>query len=504
MRKVIKNNELRKIMDESIDMLCDTVKSTLGPKGCNSIIDHSAFSPFITNDGVTIASNIESEDEAINTILTLAKEASINTNNQVGDGTTTTLVLLQSIYKSGRKLIDNGINSMILKKELDLILNKVIKLLDSNSWVPKKREIINVVSTTSGSNSIGALVSEVYFKVGSKNAIKVMEGSEEETKVVYKNGYIIESMIVSSYYFNNKENIELNDVYVVLINNYIDNIEEISDIINMAIYEKKELVIFAEDYSQEVINNIISMYLDKSALIYLFRIPGYGIEKVTILEDLSLISGAKVKRNDIEIKDVGKFENININKEEVICSFTINDKIKEVIKSLEEKNDEVSIKRLTMLKGEQAIILVGARTVTERREKKMRYEDAICALGALRLVCLGGGVTLYKISEELNDTSSGALILKNALKEVLLQIIDNSGLDRDIIINEIKKSNYTKVYNVISDKYESVNDTSVIDVRDVLVMALKNALSIASMLLTTTSLVINENINNLGKVSEYQ
>ena len=283
MKKVVNGNILRDKMNEAIDLLCDTVKTTLGPKGSNVIIDHSAFSPFITNDGVTIANNIESEDEVINTILNLAKESSINTNDLVGDGTTTTLVLLQSIYKNGIKELNN-ISPIILKDELFSSLENITNLLKSISFKANKKELLSIATTSSNSSTIGKIVSDVYSKVNNKNMIKVTESDNEKTNIIYKKGYIIDSLLSSAYFLKDLPSVSLNNAYVLIVNDYLDNVDDIANILNEVIKTKTPLILLSEDYSDMFTEEIISLNMQGILNAYLLKHPGYGFEKIVTLE----------------------------------------------------------------------------------------------------------------------------------------------------------------------------------------------------------------------------
>ena len=221
MKKVISGIELQEKMCEAILLLCGTVKETLGPKGNNVIIDHSNFSPFITNDGVTIALNIESEDEVVNTILKLAKEASIKTNEVVGDGTTTTLVLLESIFNEGIDLVKSGVNPITIKKELEQSIIKILPELEKQKMVPKKNDLKNIAIISSGDEKIGEIISDVFDKIKSKEAIQIKEGGDE-TKVRYFSGYKFDSITPSIYFFQDEKNIKYNNADVVIINHFLE------------------------------------------------------------------------------------------------------------------------------------------------------------------------------------------------------------------------------------------------------------------------------------------
>ena len=506
MKKIVSDTELYKYMEESINLLCNTVKTTLGPKGKNVIIDHSTYSPFITNDGVTIAENIESEDEVINTILTLAKEASIKTNETVGDGTTTTLVLLQGIFKEGLKLINKGINPIILKKELDNSLDTILKELKKQSKIPNNKDLLNIATISSNDSIIGKLVNEAYINTNSINAINLVEINENKKYVEYLNGYTFETILASNLFLNNNE-LKYNKSYILIVNNILNNIENIACIINELIKTNKDLVIIANDYSDYFIENIININMENDFNICLLKSPEYGIKQKSILEDIACASNTNIVENNITLNNLGYIKSITINNEITTLSFDKNDKIKLRIKELKNNTNEDKDfieKRIAMFETKLATIYIGAPTTLERREIKMRITDALCAINsASNGILPGEGITLLKISEELNINNNADKIFKNALSLPFNQIIKNAGLDNNEILSNIKKNNYTKIYNIYNDTYEDISNTIVIDPSNVVINSLKNATSIASMLLTTTNLIINEYKNNINKVNDY-
>ena len=507
LKKVISNNELREKINEAINLLCGTVKTTLGPKGNNIIIDHSTFSPFITNDGVTIAQNIESDDTAINTILELAKEASIKTNETVGDGTTTTLVLLEAIYNEGLKLLNNGLSPIVLKRKLDEELVNIEKMILEKSHLPNSKELTNISSISANNKQIGKLISDVYFKVNNYDAINIIEGSNN-TEVKFLEGYILETNIISDFYFKDLNEIKINNAKILLINNYLDDINDISEIVNYVITNNDNLIIIANEYSESIINEMLSLYINENIKIYLLKNPEYGNKQYSLLKDIQAFSNAKIIENIeyILTDSLGNVETTTINKEYINFNFKHNNNVNKRIKEIEkEVNDDIEYinKRIAMFNNGLATICVGAQTTTEKRELKMRYDDALCAIkSASKGVIPGSGLILLEISDNLNNDEI-TLLFKNILSIPFKQILYNAGLDFEEIYKNIKNSNYQKIYNINNDTFEDINTTLVLDATEVVINSLKNACSIASMLLTTSSLVINEYTNNLNKTNEY-
>lgn len=509
MKKVISGDELRKKMRDAISLLCGTVKTTLGPKGNNIIVDHSNFSPFITNDGVTIAENIESEDPVINTILELAKEASIKTNEVVGDGTTTTLVLLESIFNKGIEFVNEGINPLILKRDLDKSLEEVIIAINKKSRKPSRKELEYIASVSANDEEIGALINNIYNRVKVKSAINIKESEHDEIVVNYINGYIFETMLASPYFLKNAE-IKLDNPYIISINDSLDTIEQIAEVLNIVIKENKSMIIIAKDYNDIVVNEVVSMYLEDNINVILLKSPMYGVKQIDFYEDINaIIEGKQI--NDIsliESNNLHLVKNIIINNENTIISFDsnkyINDHLNQLNNSLKNCNDlDYLNTRIAMFLNGIAEIIVGAPTKLERREKKMRIDDALCAIDSCKEGILpGSGLTLLEISEELSDESLGNKILKSSLTKPIEQILINAALDLSII-DTIKNNNYKLIYNINRNEYENINNTKIIDPTLVVINSLKNACSIASMLLTTSSLVINEYKNELNKMNDF-
>jgi len=510
MKKVINGEDLKIKMKNAIDLLCNTVKTTLGPKGNNIIIDHSDFTPFITNDGVTIAKNIESDDVVINTILELAKEATIRTNENVGDGTTTTLVLLQSIFDEGLKAIDKGVSPIILKRELDELLKEIVLRIESKSRKPKNSELLNIAQVSANGKEIGEIVFEVYSKIKDRNSITIKEGIDK-TVVNYLKGYTFDTIIASEYFFSEEKEISYKSPYILLVEDTLSEIEKLSSILNKIYQDNKSLVIIANDYSDTFVNEILSLVFNDSYNIVLLKTPDYGVKQLNILRDIESISLSKITTNEFDFKSLGIVKNIKINKETSTMDFSFNNEVRERIETLKNKEKKESDiyqkefynKRISMLKRGTAEILVGSPTSTERREKCMRFEDALCSISVSNNgVLAGGGMTLFEIGSNLEENSNASIILKTALMSPLKQIINNSGLEEDVVISKIIDSKFSKIFNVETNEFELVKDTVILDSKEVVINSVINAVSIASMLLTTTSLVINEN-KNISKLRDY-
>ena len=497
MKKVVLGNDLKELMSESVNLICDTVASTLGPSGNNVLINND-LNPFITNDGVTIAESISSEDKVVNSILEIIKEAALKTDELVGDGTTTTLVLLKSIFNEGLSLIKNGKNAISLRNELEESLTIILDLLNENKKSPSKKDLIKIAQTSCENYELGEFLTKVFLEVNSKHAIKLDESKSEKTYVKYKKGYGFELDNVSSMYFINKSELELKNVNILLYNGYLDDLETISEVIKI----DENLIILVADASNQVKEEIISYNIDYHKNIFLFNLPDYYQKKYAILNDLAFLSDAKIKDNNASFEDLGKIDNVVINKDEIV--FSINKDIDKYVNKLKNELDNLNDfdnyfmkERISRLETGIAIIYVGGITKTEIKEKRMRIEDAINALEVASLgVSIGSGIEFLKISDKLEPRSDALKILKIALKEPFKTIYENCGEDYLRWENIIKEKDYKKVYDLKTKKLEDIEKTRILDSIEVLKSTIKNAISIASILLTTNYLVINETLQN--------
>ena len=510
MKKVISNNELREYMKKTVNLLCDTVSSTLGPTGNNTLINNSDTSPFITNDGVTIASNIESDNKIENTILEIVKEASLKTNELVGDGTTTTLVLLQSIFNLGLEEINKGINPITLKNELLEYTDIIVEKIKENKIDAKYEDLLNIALTSSNDKEIAKLSTEVFNIVHSKYSIKLEESNIEDTYYEIKKGYNISINNLSSMYFSKNKDINLNNVYILVLRGYLSNLESLSTVINECIENNKNLLIFVEGIDESIKNELLVYYLSNNINIFVTEIEEYGSHKESIYKDISILTNTIIKNieyEDIYIEDLGFINNLILSKEEVKLS-TENNNSNKLINELKEElkvinNDyekDFINSRISKLENGIIYIYVGGITKSEKREKLMRYEDVLCALESSKNgIVIGEGITYLKISNELNVNNTGGIIIKKSLERPFEKILENLGKDNSIKI-DIINSKYKKIYDCKSDSLITINNSSIYDPIDVVIVAFKNALSIASMLLSTSSLVINDN-NELEKES---
>lgn len=514
MKKIVSGKELQDKILESINILCGTVKKTLGPKGNNVLIDHSNYSPFITNDGVTIAQNIESEDETIGTILEIIKEASIKTNEEVGDGTTTTLVLLESIYKQSINFIEKGESPIIIKKELNKTLEKILEKLNKQKRKASKNDLKNIAYVSAGDETLGNIAYQAMEKIKQKEGIVIKEILDNKTSISYLKGYNCETTLASPYLLSDTKLVNYKDVYILLLNTVLTSLESISFLLNDILNNKKPLVIIANNYIENVVEEIVSLVLIEKIPIYLLKIEEYGMHTYDIMKDISCITNAKIIENEnyITSNDVGIAQNIQITKENININFKVSSKSNCYLKKLKKESKEIDSdlesnfyeKRITMFYKGTAEIKLGAPTKTEWLEKRMHLEDAICALSVSNKGILpGAGISLLQVSSEIESITSADKIWASALKKPFEQILENSGLNYLEIEKQVEKKNYNSIYNISTERWEEINQTNVVDPFLVIEHSLINATSIAGMLLTTTSLIINEHKNNLNKEDEY-
>lgn len=504
MKSVIKGAELYNYLEESVKLISDTVKTTIGPRGSNVIVSTMNMPSFITNDGVTIADAIASSDGVSNTILTLIKEAALKTNNDVGDGTTTTIVLLESIFLNGLKEIKNGYNPLKLKQEIDESVKKVIDLLDKESMIASDKDLINLASISANDMEIGELITEFYIKLNRSKNIKIMESDTLEDHTEKLLGYFIDSTLASPYFLKNKESITINNPNLLIIDKRINDLEDLAIYINDAINKNTSLIIMADSFSDQVINEILAINDSDIPKIVLINNFEYGTNKFAINDDLQALMG--VNNNYGTLKKIILYKNniTFIGNNSSILNRRINE-LKEEIKN-ETKEYELDLlkNRLSKLENNYGIIYVGGNTTLERRERKMRFDDAMSAIySAGDGILLGGGIPYLKISDELNTTTSADKIIKKALYSPFKQILENNAINSPEIYKYIKDNDFNVVYNVKNNTFETREETSVIDSKKVLVEALINASSIASMLLTTTHLIINEEKKFTNSFNEF-
>lgn len=493
MQKIIKGQELQEYIDLALSSLSDAVKTTIGPNGHNVIINTSEYAPFITNDGVTIAEAISAEDEITNTILTLIKEAALKTDSDIGDGTTTTIVLLESIYKSSIATIKDKSDTLKLKEDLQRSGTQICNLLKKYSKTPSNEDLKNIASIAANDEDIADLITKFYLSLDKSDNIKIYENTLNSKDYVQKlQGYFLDDVIASPYFFKDQKSIT--NPIVILFNTDITDIPLIQELIYNNKQLNKDLIIMADSFTDEVINTVLAINYEEEQNIILLNNPEYGSRKIDILNDIKTISQATNINNYYQ----GSIKECKIDTNRVLFIYDYNpttyiQKLQENLKNIHDEYEQNFIMdRLSKLTCTYGQIFVGGATTLERREKKMRFTDALCALNASKYgVITGSAIPFYQISEELDSNTPADAIMAKALTAPLIQILTNSNVDVTSTIKKIQDSNYQIIFNAKRKTFESITTTNVLDNLKVLEIALTNATSIAALLLTTSHLVIN-------------
>jgi len=516
-KQILFSENARQALLKGIDKVADTVKITLGPKGRNVILDKSS-TPLVTNDGVTIAKEIELIDKFENMGAKLIKEIASKTQDDSGDGTTTAVMLGQSIIREGMKNITAGSNPLEIKKGIEKSVSKVIDYLKENSVQIKGREMISQVATISANNDaeIGSLIAEAMEKVGSDGVITVEDGKSIETDLDVVEGMQFDRGFISPYMVTNHEKMvcELEEPYILITDKKLNSIKQLVPLLERIAREGKPLLIIAEDVEGEAQAALIINLIKGAIRVCAVKTPGFGDEQKEILEDIAALTGGQViseekgmKLEEYDESWLGTARKVVVDSDKTIIvegkgSKDDIDKRKRIIESQIKNTDsdykkEELRKRLAKLGGGVAVIKVGAATETELEEKKMRIDDALNATKAAveEGVVAGGGITLYRAKEVLDDLrlegdeQIGVNIIKRVLEEPLRQIARNSGKEEAEVISEINGKDKTYGYNAKADKFEDLFNAGVIDPTKVVRNSLQNAASVASMVLTTEALV---------------
>ena len=521
MAKQIKyGDDARKALYAGVNALADTVKITLGPKGRNVVLDKKFGTPLITNDGVTIAKEIELEDPFENMGAQLIKEVSTKTNDVAGDGTTTAVVLAQAIIREGLKNLAAGANPIILKKGIDKAVEVVVGTLKGMSKnIKSKTDIAQVAAISSGDETIGALISDAMEKVGKDGVITVEESKTMKTELNLVEGMQFDRGYASAYMVTNSDKMiaELSDVHILITDKKIANIQEILPLLNQVLQEGLKLLIIAEEIEGEALATLIVNKLRGALNCVAVKAPGFGDRRKAMLEDIAILTGGQVVSSDlgIELKDVdvsmlGRARQVKVDKDNttIVEGAGSADNIAARIKSIKAQIEETTSdydreklqERLAKLAGGVAVINVGAATEVEMKEKKLRIEDALNATRAAveEGIIPGGGIALLrtisdleKLVEKLDgDEKTGATIVLKAIESPVRQIAENAGVDGSVVINKILASNSTSYgYDALRNEYKDLLEAGIVDPTKVARSALQNAASVASTLLTTESLV---------------
>ena len=523
MSKEIKFGEdARKSLLDGVNKLADTVKVTLGPKGRNVVLDKKFGAPLITNDGVTIAKEIELDDPFENMGARLVKEVSTKTNDVAGDGTTTATVLAQSMIKEGVKNVAAGGDPMAIKRGISKTVDKAVEELKKvSSNVAGKEDIARVASISANDREIGELISEAMEKVTKDGVITIEESKTSNTELSVVEGMQFDKGYVSPYMVTDTEKMEaiIDNPYILITDKKISNIQEILPLLENLMQSSGKLVIICDDIESEALSTLILNKLRGVLNVVAVKAPGYGDKRKEMLQDIAILTGGEVITSDLglELKDttieqLGRAKQIKVQKENTIIVDGLGDKekISERVNQIkaqlaEEKSEYETEKlqeRLAKIAGGVAVIGVGAATEIEMKEKKLRIEDALSATrAAVEEGIVAGGGTAYvniipkveKVMEDLKDDEKlGAKIVLKALEEPVKQIAVNAGLEPAVILEKVKQSPVGTGFNAKDEVYVDMKKAGIVDPTKVSRSALQNAASVASMVLTTESIVTDK------------
>lgn len=523
MAKIIKFDEdARRAMERGVNALADTVKVTLGPKGRNVVLQKSFGSPVITNDGVTIAREIELSDPYENMGAQLVKEVATKTNDVAGDGTTTATLLAQAIIREGLKNVAAGANPMILKRGIQAAVEaSVAELKSSTKKVETSEEIAQIASISAGDEEIGKLIADAMDKVGKDGVITVEESKTMGTELTVVEGMQFDRGYLSAYMVTNTEKMEavMENPYILITDKKISNIQEILPVLEQIVQTGRSLVIIAEDIEGEALATLVLNKLRGTFNCVAVKAPGFGDRRKEMLKDIAILTGGQVITEELgyELKDttldmLGNAGTVKIDKENTIIVHgagsqeEISNRVKQIKAQWEDTTSEFDKEklqeRLAKLTGGVAVINVGAATETEMKDKKLRIEDALNATRAAveEGLVSGGGVALLatassvaKVAEGLTgDAKTGAKIIEKALEEPVRQIAANAGLEGSVIVEKIKNSEKGIGFDALNERYVNMIEAGIVDPTKVTRSALQNAASVASMLLTTEAAVADE------------
>ena len=523
MSKEIKFGEdARKKMLDGVNTLADTVKVTLGPKGRNVVLDKNFGAPLITNDGVTIAKEIELDDPYENIGARLVKEVATKTNDIAGDGTTTATVLAQAIIKEGVKNVAAGGDPMAIKRGIDKAVDTAVDALkEISSEINGKEDIARVASISANNQEIGELIADAMEKVSKDGVITIEESKTATTGLNVVEGMQFDKGYISPYFVTDTDKMEtvMENPYILITDKKIGNIQEILPLLESVMQSSGKLVIIADDIEGEALSTLVLNKLRGVLNVVAVKAPGFGDSRKEMLEDIAILTGGEVITSDLglELKDttieqLGRAKQVKVQKENTIIVDGLGDKakladrVKQIRNQIEETTSEFDKEKLQERKkkiaGGVAVIEVGAATEVEMKEKKLRIEDALSATKAAveEGIVAGGGTALINVIpkvEKLVDTMEedeklGAKIVLKALEEPLRQIAKNAGLEGAVILQKVKTSEVGIGFNAAKEEYVDMKKTGIVDPTKVTRSALQNAASIAGMFLTTESVVTDK------------
>ncbi|MBO5470360.1 MAG: chaperonin GroEL [Lachnospiraceae bacterium] len=511
--------EARKALESGVNQLADTVRVTLGPKGRNVVLAKSFGAPLITNDGVTIAKDIELEDAFENMGAQIVKEVATKTNDVAGDGTTTATVLAQAMINAGMKNLAAGANPIILRKGMKKACDTAVEAISNMSQtISGKEQIARVASISAGDENVGTMVADAMEKVSNNGVITIEESKTMKTELDLVEGMQFDRGYISAYMSTDMEKMvaELDNPYILITDKKISNIQDILPILEQIVQGGQKLLIIAEDVEGEALTTLILNKLRGTFQVVAVKAPGYGDRRKAMLEDIAILTGGKVITDELgldlketTLDDLGRAKSVRVEKENTIIvdgagsAEAIEGRVSLIKSQIEETTSEFDKEklqeRLAKLAGGVAVVRVGAATETEMKEAKLRMEDALAATRAAveEGIIAGGGSAYIHASKEVaklieslsGDEKTGAEIILKALEAPLFHIAGNAGLEGAVIINNVRESEPGIGFDALNEKYVDMVDAGIIDPVKVTRSALQNATSVASTLLTTESVV---------------
>ena len=521
MAKMIKfSEEARRSMQVGVDTLADTVKVTLGPKGRNVVLDKKFGAPLITNDGVSIAREIELEDPYENMGAQLVKEVATKTNDVAGDGTTTATLLAQAIIREGLKNVTAGANPILIRNGIKMAVDKAVEEIKNISKpVSGKEDIARVAAISAADEEVGKLISDAMEKVGNEGVITVEESKSMGTELDVVEGMQFDRGYVSAYMVTDTEKMEalLDNPYILIVDKKISNIQEILPVLEQIVQQGKKLLIIAEDVEGDAMTTLVVNKLRGTFTCVAVKAPGFGDRRKEMLQDIAILTGGTVISEElgIDIKEVtldmlGQCESIKVTKENTTIvngrgnSEAIKERVGQIRAQIEETTSEFDKEKLTerlaKLAGGVAVIKVGAATETELKEKKLRIEDALAATkAAVEEGIVPGGGSAYvniisevaKVTSNVPDTQVGINIIVRSLEEPMRQIAINAGVEGSVIIDHVKGCEVGYGYDALNGEYVNMIKAGIVDPTKVTRSALQNAASVASTFLTTEAAVVD-------------
>ncbi len=512
-------NNARQKMMTGINVLADAVRITLGPKGRNVVLDKSFGAPTVTKDGVSVAKEIELEDNFENMGAQMVKEVASQTSDVAGDGTTTATVLCQAIFREGLKAVSAGFNPMDLKRGIDKATRAVVEKLESISEPCKDNKAIAQVGTISANSdpSVGEIIANAMEKVGKEGVITVEEGSGLDNELEIVEGMQFDRGYLSPYFINQAESqsVELEDPYILLFDKKISNIRDLLPLLEGVAKSGRPLLVIAEDIEGEALATLVVNNIRGIVKVAGVKAPGFGDRRKAMLQDIAILTGGKVIAEEVglslekaTLEDLGNAKKVQITKDNTTLidgagtSSDIKSRIDQINKEIEDSTSDYDKEKLqervAKLSGGVAVVKVGAPTEIEMKEKKARVEDALHATRAAveEGVVTGGGVAFIRARVSLeglegdnDDQNVGINILKKALEEPLRQIVSNAGKDASVVLNEVAKGKGNYGYNAATNEYGDLVKMGIIDPTKVTRFALQNAASVTGLLLTTEAMV---------------